>query len=153
MDIVSREKRSEMMAGIRSKNTKPELMIRKALHVLGFRYRLHSTSIPGKPDMVLKKYNAVIFIHRCFWHGHSCLLFRLPKTRTEFWKSKIDNNRERDEKIMQELKLSGWRIATIWECALRGKGRMDFETLVNNISEWIQSDKKFMAIEGNKDES
>lgn len=153
MDIVSHEKRSEMMAGIRSKNTKPELLIRKALHALGFRYRLHSASIPGKPDMVLKKYNAVIFIHGCFWHGHSCSLFKLPKTRTEFWKNKIDKNRERDDRVIQELKLSGWRIATIWECALRGKDRMDFETLINSISEWVQSDKQSMTIEGNKDES
>jgi DNA mismatch endonuclease (patch repair protein) len=93
MDIVSKEKRSSMMSGIRSKNTKPEMQIRKTLYSRGYRYRLHSSVIPGKPDIIMRKYNAVIFIHGCFWHGHNCKLFRLPKTRTEFWENKINTNR------------------------------------------------------------
>src|SRR5579871_1971205 len=92
-DIVSRRVRSEMMAGIRSKNTKPELLVRSALHKLGFRFRLHVRDLPGRPDMVVPKWHAVIFVHGCFWHAHNCQLFRLPSTRRQWWKKKLDNNK------------------------------------------------------------
>jgi DNA mismatch endonuclease, patch repair protein len=153
MDIVSPEKRSEMMSGIRSKDTKPEIIIRKALYALGFRYRLHSRNVPGKPDLVLKKYNAVIFIHGCFWHGHSCHLFKLPKTRTEFWKNKIETNQSRDEKVMKELHESGWRVATVWECALRGKNRMDLENLIDNLAQWLLENEETVTFQGRNNES
>lgn len=153
MDIVSKEKRSQMMAGVRSKNTKPELFIRKTLYALGFRYRLHGKNIPGKPDLVLKKYNALIFIHGCFWHGHDCHLFKLPKTRTEFWQNKIRTNKERDDRIIQELTDKGWRIATIWECGLRGKRRMNPDELIEKLASWISSDKSSIVLQRGSGES
>jgi DNA mismatch endonuclease, patch repair protein len=95
-DIVPKAKRSEMMAGIRGKNTRPEMLVRRALHAHGYRFRLHRKDLPGKPDIVLPKYRAVIFVHGCFWHGHDCHLFKWPKTREDFWIQKIKNNQERD---------------------------------------------------------
>ena len=109
-----------MMAGIRGRNTRPELVIRKALHARGFRYRLHVAGLPGKPDIVLPRFRAVIFVHGCFWHGHDCPLFRLPATRSEFWEAKISRNRERDREVLGALKTTGWRCLTVWECAIRG---------------------------------
>lgn len=148
MDVVSREKRSSMMSGIRSKDTKPEMKIRKALYSRGYRYRLHSSKIQGKPDIIMRKYNAVIFIHGCFWHGHNCKLFRLPKTRTAFWENKINTNRERDRKVVSILQKDGWRIAVIWECSMRGKGKMDFEDIMDRLTEWIESDRRTLTLTG-----
>lgn len=153
MDIVSREKRSQMMAGIRSENTKSEMMIRKMLFARGYRYRLHAKDIFGKPDLVLKKYNATLFIHGCFWHGHTCQLFKLPKTRTEFWQNKIDENRKRDQRVLVKLQDSGWRIAIVWECAIRGKNRVNFEELMDKLCAWIQSDNKFVEYAGKQDDT
>ena len=152
-DIKTPDERSRNMAAICSKNTKPEIIIRKALYALGFRYRLHSKNIPGKPDIVLTKYNAVIFIHGCFWHGHDCYLFKLPKTRTEFWEKKIELNRLRDKKVMNELEQSGWRVATVWECALKGREKMDINKLINTLSEWLKTDSKSIILRGSTDES
>jgi len=115
-DIVSKKKRSQMMAGIKGKNTKPEVAIRKALFSKGYRYRLHKKSLPGKPDLVLAKYNTVIFIHGCFWHRHGCHLFKWPSTRPEFWKDKINGNKARDLKHFKELSELKWRVLVIWEC-------------------------------------
>ena len=125
-DIVSREKRSQMMSGIGAKNTKPEIAIRKLLHGAGYRFRLHAKSLPGKPDIVMKKYGTVIFVHGCFWHGHeNCHLFRLPKSRPEFWGLKIEGNHLRDAVNQQALLESGWKVLTIWECSIKGKGRLE----------------------------
>ena len=99
-DIVDEQTRSRMMAGIRSRNTRPELIVRKGLHARGFRYRLHARGLVGRPDMVFRKYGAVIFVHGCFWHGHDCSLFRLPGTRSDFWQKKIGRNRERDSEVI-----------------------------------------------------
>lgn len=148
MDIVSREKRSRMMSGIRSRDTKPELLIRKALYARGFRYRLQGKNIPGKPDLVLKKYNAVIFIHGCFWHRHNCHLFKWPSTSKEFWKKKIEGNVKRDRKNRKLLQEQGWRIATIWECALKGKTKRDPDILIDRLFEWILSGGDFITIKG-----
>ena len=136
-DVVSPKIRSRMMSGIQGKNTKPELMIRKALHQRGFRYRLHDRSLPGKPDLVFPKYEAVIQINGCFWHCHDCRLFKWPSTRPEFWKRKISSNRRRDAKNNVELKKQGWRVLTIWECALKGKQRLSFNVLVRKIDKWL----------------
>jgi DNA mismatch endonuclease (patch repair protein) len=141
MDVVDKETRSRMMAGIRNSNTKPEILIRHALHGQGFRYRINNRNLPGKPDIVLKKYNAIIFVHGCFWHGHNCHLFRMPSTRSEFWARKIGFNRKRDKDVLQKLKDMGWRICIIWECSIKGKDCLDnFPALINNISDWIKSD-------------
>lgn len=119
-DIISSEQRSALMSRIRGKNTKIELEVRKGLHALGFRYRLAGPGLPGRPDIVLPKYRTVVFVHGCFWHQHDCHLFRLPKTRTDFWKSKLDTNRARDRRVASDLTAKGWRVETVWECELRG---------------------------------
>jgi len=137
-DVVDRATRSRMMSGIRGKDTKPEIRIRKALFVMGYRYRLHDKKLPGKPDLVLKKYNTVIFIHGCFWHGHDCHLFKWPKTRPAFWKKKINRNREKDQEAMKALRKAGWHIITVWECAIKGRGRHPIETVAGRISSALE---------------
>lgn len=125
------------MSGIRGKNTKPELLIRKALHHRGFRFRLYDKTLPGKPDIVLPKYHAVIQVQGCFWHGHNCHLFKWPSSRSEFWKDKIEGNRERDIRNQEALLSLGWRIFTLWECALKGKTRLPFDQVVSLIESWL----------------
>ncbi len=139
-----------MMAGIRSKNTKPELALRKALHRRGFRYRLHGLDIPGKPDLVFRSRRAVIFVHGCFWHGHHCPLFRLPSTRPEFWENKIAANRKRDELVKTRLSDLGWRQLVIWECATRGKNADSLESVADRAAGWLRSKKKSAEIRGPK---
>jgi len=112
------------MSGIRGKNTKPELVIRSALHRAGFRFRLHRKDLPGRPDLVFPRYRAVLFVHGCFWHRHDCHLFRWPSTRQEFWRVKIEGNVARDHRQYTELQDVGWRIATLWECAMKGRTRL-----------------------------
>ena len=146
-DIVSREKRSEMMSGIRGKDTKPEILVRKALHARGFRYRLQAKDLPGRPDIVLPKYRAVIFVNGCFWHMHGCHLSTIPKTRTEFWTKKLEGNRDRDMRNIHDLRNLGWRVAVIWECALRGKGAGDFDRVIDDITKWLKSEDEMLAIE------
>lgn len=108
------------MSRVKGKNTKPELIVRHFLHRNGFRYRLHRKDLPGKPDILLKKYNTAIFIHGCFWHGHKgCRYFVMPKTRTRWWQDKINRNREKDIENEQNLHNSGWKIIIIWECELK----------------------------------
>jgi DNA mismatch endonuclease (patch repair protein) len=135
MDVVDRATRSRMMAGIRSKNTKPEISIRRRLHGLGFRYRLHGRGLPGKPDIVLPRYGAVVFVHGCFWHGHDCRFFKEPKTRAEFWRAKIESNRANDRKHQATLMGKGWRVATVWECAVR----KDADEAVARLVNWLRS--------------
>lgn len=109
------------MSGIRSKNSKPEMLVRRYLHGEGFRYALHRRDLPGTPDLTFPKHRAVIFVHGCFWHSHlGCRLATIPATRPEFWKKKLDGNRARDERQVRELLLMGWRVALAWECALKG---------------------------------
>ena len=119
-DTVSPAVRSRMMAGIKATGTKPEMIVRRALHGAGFRYVLHDGRLPGRPDMVLPRYHAVVFVNGCFWHGHACRFFRLPATRPEFWSAKIEGNRVRDATSHAAIAAAGWRVATVWECALRG---------------------------------
>ncbi|MBW6494050.1 MAG: very short patch repair endonuclease [Burkholderiaceae bacterium] len=119
-DIVDSQTRSRMMAGIRGRNTKPELALRHSLHALGLRYRLYVKGVPGKPDIVLPKYHAVIFVHGCFWHRHAgCRYATVPATRPEFWTTKFDANVARDAAVESALLKAGWRVGTVWECALR----------------------------------
>jgi DNA mismatch endonuclease, patch repair protein len=147
-DVVSPESRSKMMSGIQGKNTKPEIRIRKALHQRGFRYRLYVKSLPGKPDLVFPKYKAIIQINGCFWHGHECHLFKWPSTRPEFWQNKIFETKERDIKNRTELEKAGWRVLTIWECAVKGKNRLNFETLIEIIGEWLSENQPSIEIKG-----
>lgn len=142
-DVVDAATRSRMMSGIRSKDTGIELTVRKALFARGFRFRLHVKQLPGKPDIVLPKYRAAIFVHGCFWHGHGCRLFKLPSTRRDFWKLKIDYNRENDANAAGDLLSSGWRVAVIWQCQLQTL-RPESGVIADALAEWLRgTDTKF----------
>jgi len=147
-DIVPADVRSRMMAGIRGKDTKPELIVRKGLHGRGFRFRLHDSSLPGKPDIVLPRYRAVIFVNGCFWHGHDCHLFKWPKTREEFWRTKIQRNREVDREALARLQALGWRILQVWECSLKGASRLGVEKVVSQAVDWLKSEQPLKEIRG-----
>lgn len=135
-DVVDSKTRSRMMSGIRSKHTKPEIALRKALHKLGFRYRLHDRNVAGHPDLVLPRYRAVVLIHGCFWHQHqSCRYATTPSTRPEFWQAKFDANRRRDVEVLVLLAQQGWRVATVWECALRRPGQV--ATAAARLADWL----------------
>jgi DNA mismatch endonuclease, patch repair protein len=137
-DIVDPLTRSRMMSGIRDRNTKPERTIRSLLHLHGFRFRLHMKNLPGRPDIVLPKYHVAINVMGCFWHGHECETFRWPSTRRDFWRQKILANRRRDAQVFQQLRASGWRVATVWECALRGQTAWNREKLARSLSYWLK---------------
>lgn len=147
-DIVPPQKRSLMMAGIKGKNTKPELVIRSGLHALGLRYKLHEKTLPGKPDLVFPKFKAVIFVHGCFWHGHDCHLFKWPSSRVDFWLTKINRNKQVDFQSLERLRQAGWRVGTVWECALKGKTRRIVADVINEFAQWLQSDIDTLEIRG-----
>lgn len=134
VDSLTPEQRSAQMSRVRSKDTKIELLVRRALHVRGFRYRLGGSGLPGRPDLVLPKYKSVIFVHGCFWHGHDCHLFRLPKTRTEFWRKKIESNQARDKRALEQLSQMGWHSHVVWECSLRGVNEGDQRKFFDHLS-------------------
>ena len=136
-DTVDPQTRTRMMSAVRSRDTHPEMVVHRALHACGFRYRLHSPKLPGKPDIVFRNHRAVILVHGCFWHGHDCPLFRLPGTRREFWEAKIGRNRERDAEVRDALREHGWRCLTVWECAMRGPSRPAPGTLVDGVADWL----------------
>jgi DNA mismatch endonuclease, patch repair protein len=140
-DVHSKETRSYNMSRIRSKNTKPEMLVRQFLHKNGFRYRLHVKDLPGKPDIVLPKYKTVIFIHGCFWHGHEgCRYFVVPKTRTEWWLNKIKGNYDNDSKAENALKSLGWKIIKVWECELKPTTIHDaLNNLLTKIKPYLRS--------------
>ncbi|MBY8824607.1 very short patch repair endonuclease [Sphingomonas colocasiae] len=150
-DIVPADVRSRMMSGIRGTDTKPEQLLRKGLHAQGFRFRLHDRMLPGKPDIVLSRYRAVIFAHGCFWHGHDCHMFRWPSTREAYWRKKIGGNRERDTRSEEALREAGWRCAVIWECALRGRGRLPFSLVIDRLANWLKEGGDFLEITGKID--
>lgn len=146
VDIVDTSTRSRIMASIKGRDTKPEILIRKLLHKIGFRFRLHVKELPGRPDIVLKKYKAVIFINGCFWHGHTgCHLFKIPATRTDFWEEKINKNQLNDIKSIKLLLDNGWRVCLVWECSVRG-AKKDLNKVINSISNWLLSDIVFTEI-------
>lgn len=136
------------MAAVKGRDTQPELLIRKALHAAGLRYRLHGSALPGKPDLVFTRYKAVVFVHGCFWHRHDCHLFRWPGTRQEFWRAKIDRNVANDERAQSALLDSGWRVAVVWECALKGRTRPDFSETMQRLIRWIRSGEQTIMIRG-----
>lgn len=139
-DVVDAATRSRMMSGIRGRNTKPEILVRSLLHRKGFRFRLHVRELPGRPDIVLQKYHAAIFVHGCFWHGHDCPLYRLPGTRPDFWRNKIDRNRASDRRARDALLAAGWRVAVVWECALRGAGT-DPGQVAQRLAGWLRGNE------------
>lgn len=136
-DIVDKATRSRMMAGIRSKHTRPELRLRRALHACGLRFRLHARNLPGHPDLLFPRYRAVVFVHGCFWHRHSgCRFATTPATRTEFWEAKFSANIARDEVVLCALRQSGWRVGVVWECELRQAAGL-FE-MTELIERWLK---------------
>jgi DNA mismatch endonuclease, patch repair protein len=141
VDIVSPEKRSRMMSGIKGKNTKPELIVRKELFRRGFRYKLHDKKLPGKPDLVFPKCKAVVFIHGCFWHRHDCYLFKWPKSNRDFWLEKLTANAERDKKHCEQLEGKGWRVKVVWECALKNRSETDIGNEVDKVADWLLHNK------------
>ncbi|MEH2494335.1 DNA mismatch endonuclease (patch repair protein) [Bradyrhizobium sp. AZCC 1678] len=147
-DVVSAAVRSRMMAGIRGKNTKPELIIRRGLHARGFRYLLHDKRLPGKPDLVFPKHRAVIFVHGCFWHGHDCHLFKWPKTRIDFWRKKINRNRTVDQTAIIALKEAGWRCCVIWECGLKGRESLPAKSTIDRTARWLSSRREQHELRG-----
>jgi len=138
-DITDVATRSRMMSGIRGKNTKPELIVRRALHRLGLRYQLHVRNLPGAPDLVFRRHKVVVFVHGCFWHQHDCSLFKMPSSRTEFWTQKLDRNRDRDREHMVHLLHDGWRVAVVWECSLRAAAKANDETFLERLADWIRT--------------
>jgi len=147
-DVVDQETRSRMMAGIRGKNTEPELLLRRALHARGFRYLLHDARLPGKPDLVFPKRRAIIQVHGCFWHCHNCHLFKWPSSRIDFWHSKITRNKENDAEVSRALVRAGWRILTVWECALKGRTRLPFDRVADVAVTWLVSGKSNLSLQG-----
>lgn len=145
MDTVDAATRSRIMASVGGKNTLPELRLRKSLHALGFRYRLHRRGLPGSPDIVLPKFKAVIFVHGCFWHAHGCRLSKLPSTRTEFWEAKFQTNKARDERNVGELLAKGWRVAVVWQCSLTKDETV--LALAAELAGWLKgNDSKFESV-------
>lgn len=131
-DTFSKAKRSEIMGSIKSKNTSPELFVRKTMHNAGLRFRLHVNNLPGTPDLVFKKHKTVIFVNGCFFHGHSnCKKGRIPKSNVQFWLEKIERNRARDRKNIARLRLLNWQVLTIWECQLSDPKKI--ERLISNV--------------------
>ena len=124
-DIFSKKTRSKIMSCIRGKDTKCELVVRRLLHRLGFRFRLHRTDLPGSPDVVLPKYRTVVFVHGCFWHGHSCRDGKSPKSNQPYWLPKLRRNRERDVKNRASLRRLGWSVLTVWECEVKHLGKLE----------------------------
>lgn len=146
-DIVSPESRSRMMSGIRGKNSKPELMVRRALFASGYRYRLHQSALPGSPDIVMSGRKIAIFVHGCFWHLHEgCRYAKLPATRPDFWKTKLHGNVERDCLSTVKLQLMGWRVLWVWECATRNADTA--EQLQDKMALWIRGSSTFEEISG-----
>ncbi len=135
-DVHDKKTRSYNMSQIKATDTKPELLVRKFLHAQGFRYKLHVKTLPGRPDIVLPKYKTVIFIHGCFWHGHSnCKYFVVPKTRTDWWVKKINTNSSNDVKAIKALKKDSWKIITVWECRLKaGKKEKTLSQILKKLS-------------------
>lgn len=150
-DIVDKQTRSRMMAGIRGKDTKPELALRQALHARGFRFRLHAKNVHGRPDLVFPKHRAVIFVHGCFWHRHEgCRYTTSPSTRPEFWHAKFEANVARDSAVRATLLETGWRVAMVWECALRKTDQV--QTTAGILSTWLLSEREQIEI-GEEDAS
>ena len=135
-DVFSPPKRQEIMRHVESKNTAPEVKLRSLLHKNGFRFRLNRKDLPGKPDIVLPKFKAVIFVHGCFWHGHSCNRGHRPQTNTDFWNKKIESNIARDKKDIALLEAQGWRVLVVWQCEIKKKNE---DLLLAKIKEFLYS--------------
>ena len=141
VDVLSPEQRRLNMSRIRGRDTRPEMIIRRGLHALGFRYRLHVRQLPGSPDLVFRRHRAVILVHGCFWHRHNCPFFKLPATRQDFWEAKISSNVARDLAAENSLITQGWRVGTVWECSLRGSGKIGSNEVVRQCGSFLESSR------------
>lgn len=137
-DVLTAEQRQLNMSRIRGRDTKPEMLVRQGLHARGLRYRLHDRKLPGCPDLVFPRHNAVVFVHGCFWHAHGCAMSKLPTTRQDFWKKKLEGNAARDRASIDALQAAGWRVMVIWECALRGVLRMEGSELIRRAETFVR---------------
>lgn len=147
-DVVDKATRSRMMSGIRGRDTRPELVLRRGLHAAGFRYRLHVAGLPGRPDLVFPGRHAVIFVNGCFWHGHDCHLFKWPCSRPEFWRDKIAANCRRDRENVAALGAADWRVLVIWECALKGRTRLEPGEVIDRAAAWLRGTETRSEIAG-----
>lgn len=150
-DIVDARTRSRMMSAVKGKNTRYEIDIRKRLFSMGFRYTLHNSTLPGRPDIVLPRYRVTIQINGCFWHYHGCHLSTLPKSRVEWWRNKLEKNRARDKRTVEALLSLGWRVLVVWECSFRGRAphrNSELDRVSWMISDFIKSDKLFLELLG-----
>ena len=147
-DIVSKQVRSQMMSGIKSKDTRLELLLRRGLHHHGFRFRIHDKRLPGCPDIVLPKHAAIIQANGCFWHGHDCSLFKMPSSNRDKWVKKIEGNRQRDSRNREALVGSGWRILDVWECSLKGPDKRSIDEVVDLVCDWVRSGSETADIRG-----
>lgn len=150
MDTVDKSTRSRIMSRVGQRNTGPEKKLRKSLHRIGLRYRLHDRRLPGSPDIVFPKYRAVLFVHGCFWHRHGCKASTMPKTNENFWRKKFDENIVRDQVNSQTLRGMGWRVGVIWECALKAK-TSPVDSIVDKIHVWLVSKNKEVLFEHSSD--
>jgi|SRR6185437_8675463 len=148
MDTVDRQTRSKIMASVGQKDTGAELALRRALHKIGLRYRLHDRSLPGSPDIVFPRFRAVVFVHGCYWHSHGCYRSTVPKSRNEFWTDKFSANRSRDQKNVGSLLKDGWRVLTVWECALMGKIAEPPSVVARTVKTWLDSSDTIGQIAG-----
>lgn len=133
MDNLTEEQRRRAMQAVKSRNTSLEMRLRRALHARGLRYRLHQKDLPGTPDLVFPQWGAVVFIHGCFWHGHTCAKAGLPATRIDYWRQKQDRNRERDTRAVRRLRAQGWRVRVLWECRLS-----DADRAAEQLEHWLR---------------
>jgi len=154
-DTVDSKTRSKMMSSVRAKDTKLETEIRRRLFAQGFRYRLYDRDLPGTPDMIFPKYSAVVFIHGCFWHFHGCARSTIPKSRTEWWRKKLQDNKARDARAFMKLRNCGWRVLIVWECAVRRSGIDRNEALArvcSSVGEFLRSQIGSLEIPGSSHE-
>lgn len=138
-DVLTPEQRRLNMSRIRGCDTKPEMFLRRGLHARGLRFRLHRRDLPGRPDLVFPLHRAIIFVHGCFWHDHGCALCKAPATRPDFWMSKISRNAERDQQVLSDLVKTGWRVLVVWECAIRGPGRLPADDVLNQCENFVRN--------------
>jgi len=148
MDTVDQTTRSKIMASVGQKNTGPEMALRSTLHRRGLRYRLHDRNLPGSPDLVFPRFKAVIFVHGCYWHAHDCYRGTKPKSRQRFWDEKFQANQHRDARNVERLVARGWRVLTVWECAIKGKTAKPSDMLAQKIDVWLKGKRTIGTIDG-----
>jgi DNA mismatch endonuclease (patch repair protein) len=146
MDTVDKTTRSKIMGKVRQKNTSPEMKLRKSLHKMGARYRLHDRKLPGSPDIVFPRFKAVVFVHGCFWHRHGCKATTTPCDNADYWNQKFEENRIRDRRNIDALIENGWRVAIVWECVLKKSKKTNPDMVAKLVIQWLNTVEKFLVI-------